>query len=199
MKHIDNNEIDDKDFDDQLMAAAKALGTDVKPGRDLWPGVAEGIFQAEAKRQSRSLWNSVWAQAAAVLLLVGGSSGITYLVLNEQPPATTVAGGPALVFAPVSGSFGSQYHLGPDYIDAQRNLAGRLEDELGRLDPEVREAVLTNINSIRAAIAEINVLLAQDPDNVLLQELLLSSYRDELALMKKVDGITQSAMRRGDI
>jgi len=32
-----------------------------------------------------------------------------------------------------------------------------------------------------------------------LQELLLSTYREEFALMRQMNGINRSAMRRGDI
>jgi hypothetical protein len=191
------NDTDDNNFDD-LMTAAADLATEVKPGRDLWPGIEQAI--TKPVRPARTMWNTVWAQAAAVLLLVGGSSGLTYLALTDNGNVTTpVAGGPTLVFESASGSFGSQYNLGPDYLDAQRDLAGRLDDELAHLTPDVREAVETNIAAIRTAIAEINVALAEDPDNVLLQELLLSTYREELTLMKQVNGIGLSAMRRGDI
>ncbi len=180
------------------MIAAADLATEVKPGRDLWPGIEQAI--TKPVRPARTMWNTVWAQAAAVLLLVGGSSGLTYLALTDNGDVVTpVAGGPTLVFESASGSFGSQYNLGPGYLDAQRDLAGRLDDELAHLTPEVREAVETNIAAIRTAIAEINVALAEDPDNVLLQELLLSTYREELTVMKQVNGIGLSAMRRGDI
>jgi hypothetical protein len=192
------NDIDDKNFDDKLMAAAAGLATEVKPGRDLWPGIQQAI--SKPARPARTVWNSVWAQAAAVLLLVGGSSGVTYLAVTENNNMTTpAAGGPTLVFESASGSFGSQYNLGPAYLDAQRDLAGRLDDELNELAPEVRETVVTNIKAIRTAIADINAALAEDPDNVLLQELLLSTYREELTLMKQISGINLSAMRRGDI
>ena len=191
------NDTDDNNFDD-LMTAAADLATEVKPGRDLWPGIEQAI--TKPVRPARTMWNTVWAQAAAVLLLVGGSSGLTYLALTDNGDVMTpVAGAPTLVFESASGSFGSQYNLGPDYLDAQRALAGRLDDELAHLTPEVRDAVETNIAAIRTAIAEINVALAEDPDNVLLQELLLSTYREELTLMKQVNGIGLSAMRRGDI
>jgi len=191
------NDTDDNNFDN-LMAAAADLSTEVKPGRDLWPGIEQAI--TKPARPAHPVWNTVWAQAAAVLLLVGGSSGLTYLAVKDNAFVTTpVAGAPTLVFESASGSFGSQYNLGPDYLDAQRDLAGRLDDELGHLTPEVREAVVTNIEAIRKAIAEINVALAKDPDNVLLQELLLSTYREELTLMNQVNGINRSAMRRGDI
>ena len=41
--------------------------------------------------------------------------------------------------------------------------------------------------------------LSEDPDNVLLQELLIETYRDELDVMKKVSVISNYAMVRDDI
>ena len=191
------NETDNK-FDDELMAAAAELTTEVTPGRDLWPGIEQAISQPVTP--PRTIWNSVWAQAVAVLLLVGGSSGVTYLAMTDGtqtlPP---VANGPALKFEPVSGSFGSMYNLGPDYQDARRSLAVKLDEELSRLTPEEREEVQQNIDVIRTAIDDLNKALAAEPDNTLLQKLLLSTYREELDLMMRVDGITSAAMRRGDI
>jgi len=192
------NDTDDKEFDEKLKDAVAGLATEVSPGRDLWPDIEQAIVKPA--RPVRTVWNTVWAQAAAVLLLVGGSSGLTYLALSGDSTVTTpVAAGPTLVFESASGNFGSQYNLGPDYLDAQRDLAGRLDDELDRLAPEVRQVVVTNIKAIRTAIADINAALAEDPGNVLLQQLLLSTYREELTLMKQVNGINQLAMRRGDI
>jgi hypothetical protein len=56
-----------------------------------------------------------------------------------------------------------------------------------------------NIKAIRAAIDEINKALADEPDNVLLQELLLSTYREELSVMMKVDRVANAVMLRSDI
>ena len=71
--------------------------------------------------------------------------------------------------------------------------------KLSRLTAEEREVVQKNIAVIRTAIDEINRALAQEPDNALLQKMLISTYREELDLMIRVDGITSAAMRRGDI
>ena len=192
------NDNDEKLIDKELMARAAKLATSIKPKRDLWPEIEKTI--SEPVRPNRSGWNSVWAQAAAVVLLVGGSSGITYLAVNDSnDPTVPMVATQALVFEPVSGSFGSQYNLGPDYQDARGNLAAKLDDDLEKLAPDAREAVLTNIETIRQAIDDINRALAEEPDNVMLQELLLNTYRDELSLMMKVNGITSAAMRRGDI
>ena len=190
---------DETKLDDELMARAAALPTEVKPERDLWPAIEEAVLRPAVRE--RSMWNTVWAQAAAVILLIGGSSGLTYLAVKGGEDATVpaVAGTTQLVFEPVDASFGSQYTLGPDYIDARRVLTGNLDEELDRLSPEAREEVVTNMQTIRDAIDDINRALADDPDNVLLQRMLLNTYRDELSLMMQIDGITREVMNRGDI
>ncbi len=193
------NENDDKIIEDELTEKAAKLARSVKPERDLWPGIERAIRSPVTPR--RSVWNSVWAQAAAVVLLVGGSSGITYMTMNagQDPTVPGIAAGPDLVFEPVAASFGSQYTLGPDYVDARRVLTGNFDEELVNLSPETQEEVLTNMKLIRQAIDDINRALAEEPDNVLLQKLLLDTYRDELSLMIRVDGVTRDAMYRGDI
>ena len=156
-------------------------------------------------KPGRTLLNSVWAQAAAVLLLVGGSSGMTYLAMTEianpELPVLPVASNPppGLQFEQVSASFGGLYHLGPEYQDARRSLSLTVDDELSRLTPEEREEVQKNIDVIRTAIDDINTALVREPDNALLQKLLINTYREELDLMMRVNGITSAAMRRGDI
>ncbi|MGY8793582.1 MAG: hypothetical protein ACKVJN_00390 [Woeseiales bacterium] len=67
------------------------------------------------------------------------------------------------------------------------------------MDPETRLNIEDNIRTIQDAIADINRALANEPDNVLLQEMLLDTYRDELSLMRRIDGISNTGMRRDDI
>jgi hypothetical protein len=190
---------DDSTKNDELMAKAAALATAVSPERDLWPGIEQAI--SEPVRPRRSGFGSMWAQAAAVVLLVGGSSGLTYLAMtgDEDPTVPPMADTIELGFEPVSANFGSQYTLGPDYIDARRILKGSFDENLESLSPEAREEVIRNLATIRQAIDDINKALADQPDSVLLQELLLDSYRNELSLMMQVDGVTRNAMYRGDI
>ena len=190
------------DYDrDPLMVAARKLPPGIAPQRDLWPGIAQAIAaQKAAPSRGRTGWNRPFAQAAAVLLLVGGSSGVTWFAMKQD--MQTIATEPsaeALQFQSVAGNFGSQYHLGPDFLDARNDLAARLEDELERLSPETQAEVRKNLGTIRAAIVEINAALAKEPDNALLQGLLMNAYRDELAVMSRVDGMANSGMRRTDI
>ena len=180
-------------FDDKLMQAAKTLETEVAPERDLWPEIESSIA-----RPSRSRWNTIMAQAAAVVLLVGASSGLTYLAMTADTSPETPTGFNSGLNVERA-SFGGHYMLGPDYQDARNNLKARLDARLESLDPEARAEVIKNLETIRAAINEINEALAAEPDNALLQELLLSTYKEELALMVKVDGVANAVMYRTDI
>ena len=198
---------DDIDYErDELILAARRLPAGITPERDLWPGIA-GAIEDRAREQKgadlfrgRPGWTGIFAQAAAVVLLVGGSSGVTWFAMKQdaQPSAAVPSAG-TLSFEPVAGSFGSQYHLGPEFLDARNELAARLDEELARLSPATRNEVETNLETIRAAILEINLALAEEPDNALLQRLLINAYRDELAVMSRVDGIASSVTRRSDI
>lgn len=182
-------------IDDELMTRASRLAQDIQPQSDLWPGIAEAI----AKPPAVASWNRFIVQAAAVLLLVGGSSGLTYLaVTDDDRAASPVTQNPGLVFQPVSGSFGSQYTLGPGFKDAHSVLASQLEQEMQRLSPEARRNVHESLATIRTAIADINRALANEPDNALLQKLLLSSYQEELSVMRQVSEITGTVMFRED-
>lgn len=183
--------------DDELTAAAAKMPQAVAPQRDLWPGIEAAISAPAAPRGSK--WHRLFAQAAAVLLLIGASSGVTWFVATDSDPYVTVPDARNLVFQPVSGSFGSQYHLGPDFDSARNDLAASLEQQLAALPPETREEVEKNMATIRKAIADINLALDEEPNNALLQQLLLSAYRKELSLMIKVDGMASAVMRRTDI
>jgi hypothetical protein len=199
MNGNDDNEIDYER--DPLMLAARQLPAAIAPSRDLWPGIAEAIGE-KRREPSRGVpgWNRIFAQAAAVLLLVGGSSGVTWLAMKQDTQGVaTQPSAESLQFQPVAGSFGSQYHLGADFLDARNDLEARLEEELERLPPETRAEVRANLDTIRAAIVEINLALAKEPDNALLQQLLMNAYRDELTVMSRVDGMANAVMRRTDI
>ncbi len=185
--------------EDVLMRAARGLPRDVAPQRDLWPGIEHAISMPVPSR--RWNWSRIAAQAAAVVLLVGGSSAVTWLALDERQPAVqSVATTKPLEFEMVAGSFGGRYHLGPEFVDARNGLAAGLDAKLAMLPPETQQAVAKNIEDIRAAISEMNQALANEPDNALLQDLLLGAYREELNLMRRVDRIAAaSEMRRNDI
>jgi hypothetical protein len=191
------NDSDETKFDEELTRLAAELPKTVSPDRDLWPAIEQAM--KPPAQSAVTIWNTPWAQAAAVVLLVAGSSGITYVAVRDDGAVSPVVIDSTNVFETVSGDFGGQYTLGNEYLDAHGELQTKLDDKLQLLSPEARDEVVKNLTTIRAAIKDINKALAAEPDNILLQELLLSAYHGEISLMRKVDGIANSAMRRNDI
>jgi hypothetical protein len=183
--------MNDDERNDALIAAASRLSTEISPEKDLWPGIAESIAQPQHRG-----WLPMFAQAAVVVLMIGASSGLTYFATKgQQQPIQEVT--PELLFE--RASFGSRYTLGMDYQEAHSDLSTQLDEELLKLSPEARADVETNLAIMRSAISDINAALESEPENALLQELLLSTYREELSLMQRVGDLTQQVMSRKDI
>lgn len=177
--------------DDEMMKAASRLAKEIKPQRDLWAGIEEAI-----EKPARRRWTPMLAQAAALVLLVGASSGITYVLVKEDSP-TPIAVNPDMIFE--QASFGSRYTLGPEFQDARNGLVAELNIELERLSPESRFEIEANLTIMHKAINEMNEALEDDPENTLLQEQLLRMYHEELALLRRVSGLSRNVMMRNDI
>jgi hypothetical protein len=180
--------------DDKLTTAARQLATEITPQRDLWPDIERAIGEPLPRRSSR---RPVFAQAAAVVLLIGASSGLTYLAVKDDPPVVIQQPTPQYTFE--RAAFGSNYTLGSDYLETRADLLARFERELEHLSPDERQDVEHSLEVIRGAIDDINAALQQDPDNMLLQDLLMRTYHEELNVMRKVGGVAQSVMTRRDI
>ncbi len=180
--------------EDELTAMAGELAKEIAPDRDLWPGIEAAIAEDAERRQS-GWFPRYLAQAAAVVLLVGSSSGLTYLAMKDSAEPQAVVVTPDLVFEQASFA---RYDLGPGFQDARSRLQSQLDNELSKLAPESRSEVEENLATIREAIGEINQALEAEPDNVLLQELLLRTYRDELTVMRRVGGLTQDVTMRNN-
>ena len=178
--------------DEQLMKAAAGLKQGIRPERDLWPGIVEAIEAPAPKRRN----SPMLAQAAAVVLLVGASSFLTYTLTKNQVPETVVTS-PDMLFE--QASFGNRYNLGPGFQDARNALVAELEEEMQKLSPEARLDIETNLTLIHDAVNAMNIALEQDPENIFIQERLLKTYREELALLRRVSGLTHNVMLRNDI
>ena len=111
--------------EDKLMREAGRLAREITPGRDLWPGIERAITEPVPRR---SRWNTMFAQAAAIVLLVGASSGLTYLAVKDDRPVVIQRITPEYTFE--RAAFGSNYTLGSDYLEARADLLAQFEQEL---------------------------------------------------------------------
>jgi hypothetical protein len=185
--------------DDKMTMAASQLATEMTPSRDLWPGIEEAIKAPRVPRQTT--W---YAQAAAVFLLVGASSMVTYAVVKYDAANTPQAVVQVVQVVPTNltferAAFGADHTLESVYGRAAGDIESNLDRELANLSPEAREDVVRNLAVIQQAITDISHALEEEPNNGFLQELLVDAYRNELALMNRVGSMTPRVMARQDI
>ena len=80
--------------------------------------------------------------------------------------------------------------LDQGYVAARRQLASTLQARIARMPPSARQKLEANLAELHRATREINAALAQQPGDPLLEELLLSTYQDELAVLASVNQLT---------
>ena len=192
-------DIERREGDDALDAELHGLPRAVEPARDLWPAIAARLEPRESTRAGprRPAW--LWQTAAAVLL-VAGSSLLTATLLDRSRGAGNIAGGPrATAVAPtpttsdvvaMPAAFGPGARLDADYVAARRQLTTMLEARMANLPESTRAKLQVNLGEMRRAADQINAALAEQPGDPLLEELLLITYQDELAVLASVNQLT---------
>ena len=193
---------------DAAAALEKRLATlprEVEPPRDLWAGIAERIADVEAiespnenadtgapiSEVSAGRFSAWYGLAAAALFAV-----VTSLVtVNEN---ADVPGGAVGVGA--LASFETEAFGGPEraaeLLRVRQDLHQVFRQALEELAPETRTVVIDNLTRIELARAEIDAALKDDPQNQLLQQLLMNSYANELSMLNEFAGMTRSAAQR---
>jgi len=178
---------------------ASRLPLDITPQRDLWPDIAARI-SSEQSAPMRRTWRVGGALAAAVALVALSSLTTLWLAqrgsdaeFSQVVPPTMEAG------AEPRAAFGPDHELGPRYRRARNELTMDLDARLQALPPATRKVVEHNLQQIRGAVTEINQALAEDPGNALLQQLLMATYQDELAVLTEMNRIARSLPTRTEI
>jgi hypothetical protein len=195
--------------DAKLDARLRDLPLETEPGRDLWPGIAarlesKGAPVAAPARRPAWMW-----QAAAAVILVAGSSLLTASLLDRKAPAVQSASQPAVAPAAsghvpaiaadgavaLPAAFGPAGKLDNEYLAARQQLTQMLDERIAALPPSARAKLEFNLGEMRRAADEINAALAAQPGDPLLEELLLKTYQDELAVLSNVSELTNSLGR----
>jgi len=190
-----------RDGDDRLMEAASRLPVDIPPEHDLWPGIAARLEERERPGSVQGRWRLAGAIAAAAVLVTISSLVTLWVTEKSEPVTISRVQPPKGMTRPAAGSatFGPDYVLGPKYEKARQQLSRDLEEQLKTLSPETREVVEKNLAQIRQAMVQINGALAEDPGNVLLQQLLMAAYQDEMTVLMEVNRMAQSLPTRKEI
>lgn len=176
------------------------------PSRDLWDGIAARIEAPviELKpRQAVAPVRRTWQMAAAAVLLMAASSGVTYVLTREQGAGTSEqfvvtqdsVSVPVLdVITPRRPSSGSGSVLvsgessapGIMYDQEITRLRVILDQRRGDLDTTTIAAVEKSLKAIDAAILEARSALTNDGGNTFLTDQLNRALERKLGVLRRV-------------
>ena len=170
--------------EDSILQRARALPRSGEPERDLWSKIEAALDRSSAAAEP--LIRHPWLMAAGVVLVL--TSAVSFWlggVMNTSEPQ----------LAPINGDmlnrFGPRYSMGPGFGQARMDLSISVADQLEQVSPATRVLFEQNLELIEDTVYEINTALRGNPDNDLLQQLLLSTYTEELLLLGEMDALTQ--------
>jgi hypothetical protein len=146
-----------------------ALPRSIEPASDLWPAI-HGRLASLRERPGR-LAVPRWGLAAAALLLIALSSGVTAVLLRPAPGAVSAR-------LDVSA-------LEAQYAAVSEDLTGALEKVRSRLQPETMATIERNLRIIDTALDETRLALAKDPGNPALGQMVVAAWRQKVDLLRR--------------
>ncbi|HEY6456379.1 MAG TPA: hypothetical protein VIY90_13990 [Steroidobacteraceae bacterium] len=158
--------------DSQLDALLARLRRDIAPTKDLWPGIeARASVQ---QFQQRRRWQLTAGIAAATLVAT-----LAWHVWDRRAP---LVARPALEDEP--------------YLRADAQLEQTYRAQLEQLAPDTRLQVAHDLDVIHKARADIRRALTSDPGSALLNELMATTWQQEIDLYRDVGANSTLATRR---
>jgi len=159
-------------------AEVQALPKSVEPASDLWPGIHARLAPRGKGRGRGRIAMPGWMLAAAAVLLIAVTSGITALLLRTpQKPAAPM---PLSTVSP----------LEAQYASAASELSAELERARGRLAPATVRIIERNLAVIDSALAESRRALAQDPSNATLERLVIAAWRQKMDFLRRATALS---------
>jgi hypothetical protein len=188
------------DFLRGLQATADAMPREIEPARDLWADLEARIsptrvMQVDFRGRGplaifgiRSAWGQWATLAAAALVLVVVSSGITAYFMGG-PELGTGAGIPGLtgIGEPVASTMEEFRPAEIGYAQAIDNLLQTLEERREDLDPETLTVIEANLRVIDAAIRRVRDAIEKYPEDSELATVLADNYRRKLQFLQRTN------------
>lgn len=187
---------------DRLDELLGSLPDEMPLERDLWPAIEAQLQRNTTAEQAAAVpagssqsWE--WMRMAAAVVLMVGTCVTALLLTRDQgtPPAPLAHQPPPPTLQAVPVSFGSQT-LGSEYIELRSELMQHFQRRMQQLPPQARDSLQRSLDDLQRAASEINAVLAEHPEDPLLQDLLMSTYQSELQLLADAGG---GASTRADL
>jgi hypothetical protein len=192
-----------------LMDEVSALPRSIEPPADAWTNIRAAIESDHATRthsdqrhiSRTTFWQRPVFLAAAAVVLVLGSSGVTAVAIRRGAVATLLDranGNTRHLMRDDPGSSAGPASLAQftvvesDYLQAVNDLSATLESEPGSLSPETIAKLRESLKVIDAAILEARNALAADPANRTLIQMLSTSYDQKVDLLRRTAEMARS-------
>ena len=172
---------------DALDSALRRLPVDIAPSHDLWPAIAAGIAMPVKANATR-----VWTlRIAAGLACVALGTGLGYALLQERMRAgRMVASTDAEIAGRVDSWLVKPVMQDAGYQKARMQLATEFFRRIADLSADDRARVQKGLQEIEGGLRDLNDALKKNPDSILLQQLALGAYQQELEYMQNVTSLT---------
>jgi hypothetical protein len=168
-----------------LASRIDALPREIEPARDLWPDVRAGIESRAAiafpQRRNPRSWRIGGLVAAAAVLVVTTAVVTARVVASRAPAGDQAASSPALGESSVIAVAAVDQSFRPTVNE----LTAALAASRGKLAPETVTRVERNLRLIDDAIGEVRDALARDPGNAALVQMLTTTYRQKVDLLRR--------------
>jgi hypothetical protein len=182
-----------ENLDQKLQAAIDAMPREIEPDRDLWAGIEARISMDRAgNRPGIAPWGIQGIAAAVALVALTALVTLWIADLTVQPDQpVAVVTEPVPYPLVVPAALKDSEAFDDKYQKQRQEMIDLLDQSLATMTPETRAKVEDNLKQINRALSDISDALSGDPDNILLQQLLLTMYQEELAVFENVNHMTR--------
>jgi anti-sigma factor ChrR (cupin superfamily) len=181
-----------------IVARARELPRSVEPPAEAWTGIRSAIARDEnAVRapgstarfgERRRLYLAV---AAVVLAAVLSSAGTAWYLSARNPAGNLNAATAANISSETPATLAAFTIEENNYLRTASRLQDLLDQQEESLAPETVAQLRASLHAIDDAIIEARNALARDPANTLLVEMLSSSYRQKVDLLRRSTELTR--------
>jgi anti-sigma-K factor RskA len=181
-----------------VVASARKLPRSIEPPAEAWTGIRSAIARDEnAVRtpgstarfgERRRLY---LAAAAVVLAAVLSSAGTAWYLSARNPAGNLSAAMAANTSSETPATLAAFTIEENNYLRTASRLQDLLDQQEGSLAPETVAQLRASLHAIDDAIIEARNALARDPANKLLVEMLSSSYRQKVDLLRRSTELTR--------
>jgi hypothetical protein len=181
-----------------VVARTRELPRSVEPPAEAWTGIRSAIARDESAVRAPMSAARIgerrrpYVVAAAVVLAAVLSSAGTAWYLSARNPAGDLPAATAVNSSSETPATLAAFTIEENnYLRTASRLQDLLDQQEGSLAPETVVQLRASLHAIDDAIIEARNALARDPANKLLVEMLSSSYRQKVDLLRRSTELTR--------